>query len=66
MANKLIALTAETTVRADEITRVWVSNDGDVFAKLRDSAIHTVDRQYGETPFQASARIKAQIEAALA
>ncbi|USS96497.1 hypothetical protein M5J15_06330 [Serratia symbiotica] len=61
MANKLIALTAETTVRADEITRVWVSNDGDVFAKLRGSAIHTVDCQYGETPFQASARIKAQI-----
>ncbi|MCP1065741.1 hypothetical protein M5G07_10670 [Serratia symbiotica] len=51
MANKLIALTAETTVRDDEITRVWVSNDGDIFAKLRDSAIHNVDRQYGGNPF---------------
>lgn len=66
MANKLIDLTADTTVRADEVTKVWVSNGGDVFVKLREGATHTVDRQCGETPFQASARIKAQIEAALA
>lgn len=66
MANKLIDLTADTTVRADEITKVWVSNNSGVFVKLREGATHTVDRQYGETPFQTSARIKAQIEAALA
>nr|WP_241391886.1 hypothetical protein [Serratia proteamaculans]ULG15989.1 hypothetical protein 591p_00138 [Serratia proteamaculans] len=66
MANKLIDLTADTTVRADEVTKVWVSNNGEVLVKLREGATHTVDRQYGETAYQTSTRIKAQIEAALA
>ncbi|MEN3260138.1 hypothetical protein AAH678_15530 [Sodalis endosymbiont of Spalangia cameroni] len=66
MANQFVEIRDDVAVIAADITKVWVSNSGEVFVKLRDGAVHTVDVAYGETPFQASARIKAQIEAARA
>lgn len=66
MVNQSIALRDDVAVIAREITKVWVSNGGEVFVKLRDGAVHTVEAAYGETPFQASIRIKTLREAALA
>lgn len=66
MANQFIEIRGDVAVIAADITKVWVSNGGEVFVKLRDGAVHTVDVAYGETPFQASTRIRTQIEAALA
>lgn len=66
MANQFIEIRGDVAVIAADITKVWVSNGGEVFVKLRDGAVHTVDAAYGETPFQASTRIRTQIEAALA
>ncbi|MGL9774517.1 MAG: hypothetical protein ACR5LG_12925 [Sodalis sp. (in: enterobacteria)] len=65
MANQFVEIRDDVAVAAD-INKVWVSNGGEVFVKLRDGVAHTVDVAYGETPFQASTRIKTQIEAALA
>ncbi|TXE27139.1 hypothetical protein FOT62_22735 [Serratia marcescens] len=66
MANQIIDLAPDMAVRADQITKVWVSNNGDVLIKLREGTTHSVEQQCGETPYQTSCRIKAQIEAALA
>lgn len=66
MANQFIEIRGDVAVIAADITKVWVSNGGEVFVKLRDGAVHAVDVAYDETPFQASTRIKNQIEAALA
>lgn len=66
MANQIVDLASNMAVRADQITKVWVSNSGDVLIKLREGTTHSVEPQHGETPYQTSCRIKAQIEAALA
>ncbi|MEN3259870.1 hypothetical protein AAH678_14160 [Sodalis endosymbiont of Spalangia cameroni] len=66
MTNQRIAIRGEVTVRAAEIAKVWVSNGGEVFIKLCGGAVHAVALLHGETPFQTSMRIKAQIKAARA
>lgn len=61
MANKMISLSNELSVSADEITRIWTTNSGYVYVKLRDGDTVTVARQYGETPWQTAERIRNQI-----
>ncbi|MGL9774718.1 MAG: hypothetical protein ACR5LG_14255 [Sodalis sp. (in: enterobacteria)] len=58
MANQFVEIRDDVAVIAGEITKVWVSNGGEVFVKLREVAVHDVDIAYGETPFQASTHIK--------
>jgi hypothetical protein len=62
MADRLIELTVHNTVRADEITRIWIASD-EVFVTLRDGSVHGVDREYNETALKTLARIRAQAEA---
>ncbi|MGL9772874.1 MAG: hypothetical protein ACR5LG_00170 [Sodalis sp. (in: enterobacteria)] len=52
MANQFVEIRDDVAVIAGEITKVWVSNGGEVFLKLRDGAVHAVDVAYGETPFR--------------
>lgn len=65
MANKMISLSNELSVSADEITRVWTTNSGNVYVKLRDGDTVDVARKYGETPWQAAERIRNQIAGGL-